>query len=208
MKKFFTAAPLQQNGDLEKYVYQAVDNEKLKMDMPGSFPILAAINGYVQPEEEFEIIAVMTDNERGKYNYQEFCRQTQELCQLKGFETPEMALISFEENQTVKTLADLFLNIIDHIQDGDQLYACMTFGTKPVSVALIMAMQFGYRARKNVTIDSVVYGEVVRPDGNRNNWFGRIYDQTGLLQLGETARLMAEAGVQNPAAAIRSFLAL
>lgn len=208
MKKFFTAASLQQKGNLDRYVYQAMDNELLQLDQPVSFPILATIGAYVKPNEEFEIIALMADTERGRFNYQVLCDQAAELSREKGLLPPVIRLISFTENQLAENLAELFLNTIEQIGDGDQLYACMTFGTKPVSTVLMTALQFGYRSRKNVTIDCVVYGEVVRPTDEKAIWFGRIYDQTGLLQLGETARILAESGVADPGAVIRRFLKL
>ena len=209
MKKFFTDSPLQPKpGDLLKLRYTAVDNERLQIEEDISFPILTAIHAYVQPGETFEIVAVMADTPVGKSNYDQLCAQTEALCDRENLQRPRMVLIAYEEDQHVGNMADLLLRITDEIQDGDQLYACMTFGAKPVSTALLSAVQFGYRAKTNVTIDCVVYGEIVRPTQDRATWFGRVYDETGLLQLGETLRLLAEAGVRDPSEALRSFLTL
>lgn len=209
MKKFFTDSPLQsRSGDLLKLRYTAVDNERLQIEEKISFPILTAIHAYVKPGEAFEVIAVMADTPKGRENYAEFCKQTEEICLARGLETPRMVLIAYEEDQRVGKMAELLLRIADEMRDGDQLYACMTFGTKPVSAALLNAVQFGYRARENVTIDCVVYGEIVRPTSDPDTWFGRVYDETGLLQLGETLRLMVEAGVREPSEAVRAFLAM
>ena len=57
MKKFLTRIPLQGRGNLQKMKYTAVDHEKLQMDNEVSFPILTAVNGYVQENEELEILA-------------------------------------------------------------------------------------------------------------------------------------------------------
>lgn len=209
MKKFFTDSPLQsRSGDLLKLRYTAVDNERLQIEEKISFPILTAIHAYVKPGEAFEVIAVMADTPKGRENYAEFCKQTEEICLARGLEAPRMVLIAYEEDQRVGKMAELLLRIADEMRDGDQLYACMTFGTKPVSTALLNAIQFGYRARENVTIDCVVYGEIVRPSPGTDTWFGRVYDETGLLQLGETLRLMVEAGVREPGDAVRAFLAM
>ena len=209
MKKFFTDSPLQsKSGDLLMLRYTAVDNESLQIEEKISFPILTAIHAYVKPGEAFEVIAVMADTPKGKENYAEFCKQTEEICLAHGLQMPRMVLIAYEEDQRVGKMAALLLRIVDEIRDGDQLYACMTFGTKPVSAALLNAVQFGYWARENATIDCVVYGEIVRPSADTDTWFGRVYDETGLLQLGETLRLMAEAGVRDPGEAVKSFLGM
>ncbi len=68
MKKFITVIPLQVQGQLRRYHYQAVDNSRLQMDGPTSFPILTAVNGYVQPGEEFRLLAIAADSEDGRRN--------------------------------------------------------------------------------------------------------------------------------------------
>ena len=80
MKKFLTRIPLQGCGNLQKMKYTAVDHEKLQMDNEVSFPILTAVNGYVQENEELEILAVVADSEAEENNYQELCRQAEEIC--------------------------------------------------------------------------------------------------------------------------------
>lgn len=206
MKKFFTAVPLQQNGALERFRYQAIDNKRLQMERPTSFPILTAVHAFVRPEDAFQIIALVTDSPVGRKNFEVLQAQVEEQCREDGLVCPEIIQIAFPEDQNVANLAEIFLRIIDQIQDGDELFGSMTFGTKPISMALTMALQFGYRVKANVTIDCVVYGEIVREDEKRENWFGRVYDQTGLLRLGETVQLLAKAGVRDPNGAIRSFL--
>ena len=84
MKKFLTRIPLQGRGNLQKMKYTAVDHEKLQMDNEVSFPILTAVNGYVQENEELEILAVVADSEAEENNYQELCRQAEEICKKKN----------------------------------------------------------------------------------------------------------------------------
>ena len=71
MKNFFTAVPLQKAGQLSKYVYNAIGNEKLNFEKPIYFPIFSAIAGYVEKGEEFQLVAVVIDNEDCK-NKMEF----------------------------------------------------------------------------------------------------------------------------------------
>ena len=66
MKKFITVIPLQVQGQLRQYHYQAVGNRKLQMDRTTSFPILTAVNGYVEQGETFRLLAIVAESEDGR----------------------------------------------------------------------------------------------------------------------------------------------
>lgn len=208
MKRFFTAVPLQVGDNLKEYRYQAADNEKLQPDCATAFPIVAAISGYTAPGESFAVVAALPDSEPGRANFERLRGELDALCVRRGLSAPTIEGLVYREDQRVGAMAELFLRLCDQIGDDDELFACMTYGTKPVSTALMLAMQYGHRAKRNVTIDGIVYGEIVRPSKDPATWEPRIYDETGLVQLGETARLLSESGVRDPSAAIRGLLGL
>lgn len=101
MKKFLTRIPLQAAGNLKRMNYVAMDNEKLQMEEAVSFPILTAINGYVQDGEAFEVLAVVADSEAEEHNYQVLCEQIEELfgkkkgkvTMKKNYDTAESGLV-------------------------------------------------------------------------------------------------------------------
>ena len=90
MKKFITVIPLQVQGQLCRYHYQAVDNSRLQMDGPTSFPILTAVNGYVQPGEEFRLLAIAADSEDGRRNCAVLRDELERLCRTKGCPCPQI----------------------------------------------------------------------------------------------------------------------
>ena len=69
------------------------------------------------------------------------------------------------------------------------------------SLIQIMALNYAYRIRKNVSIGCIVYGAKDHNNGNME-----VYDITSLLYIDETVRLMAEQKVENPTDLIKNLL--
>ena len=206
MKKFLTRIPLQAVGNLKRMNYVAMDNEKLQMEEAVSFPILTAINGYVQDGEAFEVLAVVADSEAEEHNYQVLCEQIEELFgKKKGKVT--MKKITIQPSQGLSEQVDSFQKLIDHVEDDDEVFVCMTFGTKPQSRVMMMAAQYAYRVKNNVTVECVLYGEIDRSQSVQDP-VARVYDLTGLVQLDEITRILGERKVRNPERIIRNVLAL
>ena len=65
MKKFITVIPLQVAGQLRAYRYRAVGNTRLDMEEETSFPILTAVNGYLEPGENARLIALTAPTQDG-----------------------------------------------------------------------------------------------------------------------------------------------
>ena len=209
MKKFFTTVSLQPlPEDLSLISYQAVGNSKLQMDAETSFPILTAVNGYAQPGEDFRLIAVMPENPATLRNRDVLSAQLTELCARReltcsaGVET-----VLAEDSQEVAAHARTFLKLLDYVGDDDELFVCMTFGTKPLSQAMLLAVQYAYRVKRNASISCVVYGEVDR-SGPKPWTKGKVYDMTALPRLDEIVHLLAQRGVSDPKAALNSILSL
>ena len=183
-----------------------MDNKKLQIAEKISFPILAAVNGYVQEKEDFEIIAVVADSIDEGHNYQELCNQAKELFSgHKGRCTIKKVVI--DSAQGVSTQVDSFQQLIDYVDDGDELFLCMTYGTKPQSQVMMMAVQYAYRVKENVSVECILYGEVDRFQ-NMNEPIAKIYDMTGLMQLDEVVRILGERKVKCPEKIIRDILSL
>ena len=84
----------------------------------------------------------------------------------------------------------------------------MTYGTKPLSTAVIMAAQYAYRVKKNASLSCVLYGKIVRSKRDKATWYGEVYDMTALIQLDEIVRVLANRGVENPKETIDRILAI
>ena len=209
MKKFITVVPFQVKGQLGSYLYHAVGNSRLQMEEKTSFPILAAVNGYLQPGEVSRVIALTAGTEDGQNNLEQLKGQLDELCTRRGLVVPEVVMLPLGHGDEVATHVDTFQKLIDQVDDDDELFACVTYGTKPLSQAVMMAVQYAYRVKKNTSISCIVYGSIDRSQ-NRNpeEWTGYVYDETALVQLDEIVRILAARKVHNPQEVIRQILAL
>lgn len=208
MKKFFTAIPLQVAGQLSKYRYEPVGNTRLDMEDGVSFPILTAVHGYVQPGERFQVIAAVADTPVGRANCQALRQELAELCAKYDLIPPEVAEVPVPADESVAAHSATFEKLISYAGDGDELFACITFGTKPLSMAIRMAVQYAYRVKRDTTISCIVYGSVERPGKERADWRAKVYDETALVRLDEIVRLLADRGVADPGAVIQRVLAL
>lgn len=94
MKKFITVIPLQVQGQLRQYYYQAVGNRRLQMDRTTSFPILTAVNGYVEQGETFRLLAIVADSEDGRRNCAALQNELEELCKAKNCPCPTIDVIA------------------------------------------------------------------------------------------------------------------
>ena len=209
MKKFITVIPLQVQGQLRRYHYQAVDNSRLQMDGPTSFPILTAVNGYVQPGEEFRLLAIAADSEDGRRNCAVLRDELERLCRTKGCPCPQIETIPAPADEGVAAQIAAFQRLIACVEDDDELFVCVTYGTKLLSQVTLMAVQYAYQAKKNTSISCVVYGQIDRSGGQEpERWAARIYDETALLQLGEIVRVLVQRGTADPRAAVDEILSL
>lgn len=200
MKKFITTSPYQKEGALSKGYYKAADNQILAYDAPTSFPIISVINGYVEPGEEIEIITIIPDYENSKYNYGLLKEEVEALSKIKGFRYT-LKEVNVPYNNAIDTELKLFGKLIDCTADGDTLYSCITYGSKPFPIIQIMALNYAYRIRKNVSIGCIVYGA-----NDHNTQSMSVYDITSLLYIDEAVRLMAEQKVENPTELIKNLL--
>ena len=208
MKKFFTVIPLQVPGNLEQYHYEPVGNTRLEMEDKTSFPILTAIHGYVQPGEPFQVIAVVADSEVGRANCQALRQELEALCGKYGLTCAGVVAVTIPSDESVSAHAATFQKLIPYAEDEDELFACITFGTKPLSMAVRMAVQYAYRVKRNTSISCIVYGQIDRPSREPSTWRAYVYDETALVRLDEIVRVLADRGVADPGTVIQRILSL
>ncbi len=207
MKKFITGVPLQAPKRFDAYHYQAVGNSKLETEGETRFPIMTAMEGYAQAGEEIRVIALVSDGQDCHENadtlsaeLESYCRRSGVLCP-KGVERVVVPL-----DGTVATHMDSFQKLIEFAEDDDELFACTTYGTKPMSTVITMAVQYAYRLKENTSISCIVYGQINRKDGHVMG--AEVYDITALAQMDEIVRMLADRGVENPKETINQLLAL
>ena len=214
MKKFFMITPLQPvtwdeaSGKIVKdllrsNIYQEAGNRKLAYGRATRFPLIPVINGYVDEGEEIRVFAITPDTRSARYHVGQLEEELAALQAEKGFLCEGVEQIDVTYAGDVDTQIEIFYKILPFIEDGDILYGCMTYGNKPMPIAEMMAIQYGYRVLKNVSIGCLVYGEV---DHSKSDSPMTIFDITALIQLDEIVRVLAEYRVKDPKAIIDSLI--
>ena len=137
MKKFFTVIPLQGKGNLDQYHYQPVENERLAMEEKTAFPIVPVMNGYLQPGEESQVIAVVIENADTNRNYQQFMEEVDALCARKGLVHPEIKKVVVPMDDSVNAHIDLFQKLIEYTEENDEQPESENSNKKPAKIEVI-----------------------------------------------------------------------
>ena len=157
---------------------------------------MPVINGYAEEGETIKVYAVISNPQYAQDNYNLLCSQVNEVCKNKGINCPDgVEKIIIPSGQTVDEHIAAFLKMIEYVAEDDEIYACLTFGTKINSIAMMMAVQYAYRIKKNTSIGCLVYGEINRGTTPPS---AKIYDVTALIQMDEIVRMLAEKKIENP----------
>lgn len=193
MKKFICTIPLQiNNRALEKVIYDAMDNKKLEYQEAVSFPIIPVINGYVNDGEEIELLVLKQKAEGTDLNFEAFKEQIAHLCDKRDIAF-EIKIIDIVFDETSGTHLRTFLSLIEQIKEKDDLYACMTYGTKPIPIVEMMALNFASRNVRQVHVGCIVYGQ---KSWEKNT--NVIYDITSLFVMDEVVHEIASMKIKNP----------
>lgn len=200
MKKFMTTSPFQQT--MQSVVYEAVENKKLQMEKETKFPIITLLNAYAEKGERVELFVIRHKYENSIKNYELLCEEVKELEQEKGFEC-SITVIEAEYNEQIEKHLKNFEHLIERIDDGDELYVCMTYGTKVIPIVQMMALNYAFRAKNNTHIGCIAYGKI---DFNEKK--AEIYDITALFYMDEVVRKVADMQVKEPLKIIRQVLNL
>ena len=206
MKKFITTISLQFK-DLDPMVYTAVDNKDLQYEEPIAFPILSAIHASVQKDEHIIVypILLMDSSSEGvsNHNFELFEKELQALSVQNGF-TFEIQKIEHSASDDIDSLLSLFSKMLDIPKDDDMLSACITYGTKPISIVTMMALHYSYKVKTNLDIKHIVYGKRIWGGEAK----GEIYDVTPLFYVNSAVEHLAKLQIQSPENALRAMLDL
>lgn len=134
----------------------------------------------------------------------EWNRLARVLCKLALLEAIDrdalITSINADLSKSVDGSIELLTKLIPLFEDGDQVCVCLHFGTPAMQFAIISALQYAYRALRNVSIECVcTQGE----SGKYQN-----VDITALVQAGELLQTLTERRAKDPARILSMTLAL
>ena len=206
MKKFFTSVPYQKNGKLIKAIYRPVGNAKLVYEKAHSLPILNAVNNFTEKGEEIEVIFIIGENENIKRNLGSVESFLDELVLERELKCRKK-YIYYRDSDDITVMLELYGNLIRCCDDDDEIYSCITYGTKPVPIVQMMAMRYAFHVKKNVYIGMIVYGKA---HGNKQNEDSEkifdIYDMTSLFYIDDLSEKFSRMAVKDPEKILESLI--
>lgn len=210
MKKFFTSVPFQ--SVLTNIIYKPVGGAPLAYDKAHSLPILNVINNCTTKGEEIEVIFLVGDNENIRKNLEIVEQSLDELVTERELKCRKI-YIEYPDSDDISVMLELYGKLIRLCEDNDEIYSCITFGTKPVPLVQMMAMRYAYHAKKNVFIGMIVYGKAhgkmkeingIRKYVTDN---AEIYDMTSMFYMDELSERFCRMGIENPEEKIAGMIA-
>ena len=202
MKRFILTVPIQPEGSLKELHYSCEeDNVLLKTDRETCFPIIIPISNSVKTGEHIKVTVVLIDRPTVPANYERFKEELNAVASEIGFtyEISELKMPDKEDTVThitlFKDMARLFVSNKD-----EELYACITYGTKPMPIIMLMALTYAYKLGDDFTIESIVYGSY-----NHTTHISTIYDVSSLFYLNSAVNNMAGLDLVDPLKLIDEF---
>ena len=201
MKKFFTSVPFQKN--LSEVIYRPVGNAKLVYEKPHALPILNVINNYTEKGEAIEVIFLVGENENIRDNLVIVRASLEELVAEKELQC-HIEYVYYRDSDDIPVMLGLYGKLIRLCSDDDEIYSCITYGTKPVPMVQMMAMRYAFHVKKNVFIGMIVYGKAFGTIQNKDA--ADIYDMTSLFYIDDLSEKFSRMGVQDPENVLESLI--
>ena len=203
MKKFVTFSSQQER--ISKYEYEAVDNSRLKYGLT-AYPIIPVINGYLDEEDEFEVLVIVADYEFTKKNFELLKEELREVFIQKNIpynEEKQLKEISIPYDDGINNQMLLFRKLLEELNDWDEIYACITYGSKPAEIVELMMLRYIRQIKKNAYIGCVVYGQVKWKEN-----IARIYDLTALVRLDDIIQMAGNVSQEDGESLIKELTIL
>ena len=197
---YMTVIPLQGNRDLQKVQYQADASCDIPCNLETRFPIIPVMLATADPEVENKVIAVRFQNSDTERNLN-YLKEELEENRLDA----EITVIDLEENQRYATGVNMLLQILDAVENDSDVYACITYGTKMMTMLLTYVLNTLEFTRKNTKAKGIYYGEIQRSD--RETVTAKLYNFTAFLKMDELIRQIYEIHPEDPEGFLRKLIA-
>ena len=209
MKKFIAAAPFQdpKGPDIS---YEVIGtNSRLKSAGEfWSYPVLQLIAGYAEEGDQIAVRIITSRKKECERNYDYIEKEVKDLCDSMKVSC-NIESFPIKDDEDIETHLKVFQDLIEWFEEGDVVYACLTYGTKLIPVVEMMAMNFAYRDMDDVRVECIVYGKVDWDNTGEVRKIDRkrIFDVTPLFLMEQITNELANVHHPAPIAMIRKLLA-
>lgn len=125
--------------------------------LDSSSPLMALVNRNVINGEEIRVITITPESARA--HEQQIHKELAALQEEKGFICRGVETIPVADIGDTDTSMEIFRSLMPYFEEGDTLYACLTYGITPMAIAEFIAIKHACHMVKDITIGAVVYGD-------------------------------------------------
>ena len=163
----------------EPHAYETMEGCRIHTETPIWFPITAVMECTREEgdEEEVILVEVGTDSEQTKANTELLHQELKDHGLSQTIKT-----VTVSQVQDNAMTEDLIRQLTGIIRQGDDIYVSATFGTKPMLIAMLYAIQIVETGLKDVEIQGIYYGEKTYQSKPERY---RFYDLSSLYFLGQ-----------------------
>ena len=164
-------------GNAEPHFYETMEGCRIHTETPIWFPITAVMECTRDEgdEEEIILVEVGSDSEQTSSNAELLHQELKD----HGL-SPTIKTVTVSQVQDNAMTEELILQLTGIIHQGDDIYVSATFGTKPMLIAMLYAIQIAETGLKDVEIQGIFYGEKTYQSNPERH---RFYDLSSLYFL-------------------------
>ena len=190
---FITNIPMMGNT-LKPKIYKSVKDYGIDTNVETRFPIIPVIKAKKEDDIKTKVIAVRFDNEDSARNLEMFYEELADI----GISKDQVVDIALPENQEDITGINIFLKTLEAIDNNSDVYACVTYSTKIMSMMMMYLLDSLEYLKDNVKVQGVYYGEVRRSGGEERAGESYFYEISNLVFLNHAIKNIADLKVSNP----------
>lgn len=175
----------------------------LETDREYTHPILIPIQNLAEKGEKIKISVILTNKTSPfvKRNFDKFVSELDALSSEIGFDYGEINVIEASYEESSSKHISLFESIINSIGSDELITADITYGNKPTSMALQLALTYSYLYGENTAVKALVYGEFNHDTNNSN-----VFDVSALFYINNILGRLSSARPKDPLSFIRPLL--
>lgn len=160
------------------------------------FPLTYLVANNIQKGDNVLVLTSVevgnNQHHQSRDNYERYKNEVRNIGDSIGANI-EFQEIWTKDEFTVKTGREFFKSVAQAIEDGDRIYADLTFGIKIFSISAFIALAYVARANVDVDVQNVIYAwkyssAISAIDAKKS----KIYDVTSLFYLNQMAGKLSE----------------
>ena len=176
-RKVFISSAMLGKDNLAKYRSDNFDLQGKEFQ----FPISYMLEQNVEQGDRVLLITNVKQTEYPQRHYKELQAEAGAIAKAHGAEIEFVEVKEYLGYDGV-ALSSVFKQVADLIQDGDRLYADLTFGTKAFTFAVFIGLAYAAKAGRDVDMDTLVYAEMYRGDDGKPA-YSKLMDITSLFYI-------------------------